>query len=82
MGFSITSVVMGGLIIIFYGIVIAYNSGKRRSKSRYRGMYDTKMALAAIILILGMVEFVIGIWAAICCCMMKPRACSSLQQVS
>ena len=81
MGFSITSVVKGVIIIYFYGFEINYYSGDRRSR-RYRGIDETKMALAAIILILGIVEFGIGIWAAVCCCMMKPCACCTPQQVS
>ena len=81
MGFSITSVVKGVIIIYFYGFAVDYYSDERGSR-RYRGMYNTKMALAAVILVLGVVEFVIGIWAAICCCMMRPCACCTRQQVS
>ena len=43
------------------------------------------MALSAIILILGIVEFAIGIWAAVCLCLMKPCTCcygNPPQQVS
>ena len=38
----------------------------------YQYSYTTKMALSAIVLILGIVEFVMGIWAAVCLCVMKP----------
>ena len=79
MGFSITSAVLGGIIIICYSIAIAiyrhdhnyyydYYAGKRYSK-RY---YDEEMALSAIILILGIVEFAVGIWASVCICLTNP----------
>ena len=45
-------------------------------------MYDAQLAIAAVLLFLGIVEFVIGILAAVCCCMMRPCACCALQQVS
>ena len=104
MGFSITSAVFGGAIIISYSIAIAvyrddyqyyydpyydysptrdyYHYNNRRE--RYHN-FDAEMALSAIILILGIVEFAIGIWAAVCLCMMKPCSCcygNPPQQVS
>ena len=109
MGFSITSAVFGGTIIISYSIAIAayrdvynyyydpysndYNGyGPTEDyyyNSRYRKVrydhFDAEMALSAIILILGIVEFGIGIWAAVCLCMMKPCTCcygNPPQQVS
>ena len=77
MGFSITSAVFGGIIIISYSMSIAF------SRDEYTYDYDsysvggfgTEMVLSAIILILGIVEFAIGIWAAVCLCMMKPCTC-------
>ena len=78
MGFSITSAVFGGIIIICYGISIATygydydNYNYSRYGNRY---YDVEMALSAIILILGIVEFATGIWAAVCLCLMKPCTC-------
>ena len=63
MGFSITSAVFGGIIIIFVSVEIAANH------------FDGAMALSAIILILGIAEFGIGLWAAVCLCMMKPCTC-------
>ena len=92
MGFSITSAVFGGTIIICYSIAIAtYRDDYYRDYSygygyygRYRHRsYDAEMALSAIILILGIVEFVIGIWAAVCVCVMNP-CCTNTppQQVS
>ncbi|CAH3155012.1 unnamed protein product [Porites lobata] len=59
MGFSITSAVLGGIIIIFY------------KKHSYRG----KMAILASMLVLGSLTFGAGIWAAICTCLMKPCGC-------
>ena len=85
MGFSITSAVLGGVIIICYSISIAINRSEYRYNYDYgygyiRGLYDAKMAITAIILVLGVAEFVIGIWAAICCCLIQP--CCATQQVS
>ena len=87
MGFSITSAVFGGIIIICYSIMLAYvdyyyYDGYNRyySYRRYQYSYDTKMALSVIVLILGIVEFVMGIWAAVCLCVMKP--CCGPAQVS
>jgi len=82
MGFSITSAVMGGIIIICYSIVIANARRYYRYYAYYYGrQYDTKMAISAIILVLGIAEFVIGIWAAVCCCMMNACTCCAPQQV-
>ena len=93
MGFSITSAVFGGIIIICYSMAIAnqsdytsdpyYNdyNGYGPTEDYYFTGYrryvnwDTEMTLNAIILILGIVEFGIGIWAAVCLCMMKPCTC-------
>ena len=72
MGFSITSAVFGGIIIIFYSIAIAF-SGKEDYDP-----YDNivpEMVLSVIILMLGTVEIAIGIWAAVCLCVMKPCTC-------
>ena len=95
MGFSITSAVLGGVIIIFYSIAIAVNRDDRYyydydydsnynhygptedyyGYRRIRHTFDVEMALSAIILILGIVAFGIGIWAAVCLCIMKPCTC-------
>ena len=107
MGFSITSAVFGGIIIISYSIAIAiYRDDYTYTYEPYSNQYDptasyhynynsrvrvrrdhfdAEMALSAIILILGIVEFAIGIWAAVCLCMMKPCTCcygNPPQQVS
>ena len=88
MGFSITSAVFGGIIIISYSVAIAIYSQEYNYRYGYRyrdRKYDAEMAITAIILLLGIVEFAIGIWAAICCCMMKPCTCcysTPPQQVS
>ena len=86
MGFSISSAVLGGVIIICYSIMFAnasyswyydlYGYGYRYK----RYSYSAKMALAAVILTLGIVEFGIGIWVSICLCLMKP--CCTDSQVS
>ncbi|XP_067047513.1 uncharacterized protein [Acropora muricata] len=91
MGFSITSAVLGGQIIIAYSLTIAYANYSEyyygysyeivRSYKYQRYSYDAKMALAAVILILGIVEFGIGIWVSICLCLMKPCCTDSQQQV-
>ena len=80
MGFSITSAVLGGIIIIAYSILFAdvsysqyYGNDYSYSTSRYpMYSYSAKMGLAAVILILGIVEFATGIWVSICLCVMKP----------
>ena len=87
MGFSITSAFFGGVIIISYSVAIFfYSHFYRDNRYGYRDRkYDAEMAIGAIILVLGIVEFAIGIWAAICCCMMKPCTCcysTPPQQVS
>ncbi len=92
MGFSITSAVFGGIIIIAYSIAIAnyrddYSySGYRYYRKYRRSGYDEDMAYSAIILVLGIVEFATGIWASVCLCLMKPCTCcyssSVPQQVS
>lgn len=74
MGFSITSAVLGGIIIIFYSITIAHERKYYSYSYHYSyrlHSYKTEMALASITLILGIVEFAIGIWAAVCCCLMQ-----------
>ena len=79
MGFSITSSVLGVIIIICYSLSIVIYRDKR-----YRKSYDEEMALTVIILILGIVEFAIGIWASVCICLTNPCRCcnASQQQVS
>ena len=92
MGFSITSAVFGGIIIIAYSVTIAYANYRRdyydyygyygyaRSYRYQRYSYSAKMGLAAVILILGIVEFATGIWVSICLCVMKP--CCTVSEVS
>ena len=86
MGFSITSAVLGGIIIIAYSVTFAnaipslyYGDGYPYSTYKYhRYSYSAKMALAAVILILGIVEFGTGIWVSICLCLMKPCCTDSM----
>ncbi|KAK2548964.1 hypothetical protein P5673_030712 [Acropora cervicornis] len=82
MGFSITSAVFGGIIIIAYSITIAianyyvyyhdYDDVYSETYTYRRYSYDAKMGLAAMILVLGIIEFGTGIWVSICLCLMKP----------
>ncbi|KAL9961033.1 hypothetical protein ACROYT_G029913 [Oculina patagonica] len=70
MGFSITSAVFGGIMIICYSLaIVIYRNEYKRST------YDAEMALSGIILTLGIVEIVTGIWTAVCLCLMKPCTC-------
>ena len=81
MGFSITSAVFGGIIIICYSISIAIY--RDRHYYYYSGRYyDQEMALTVIILILGIVEFAIGICASVCICLTNPceTCCYNTQQ--
>ena len=73
MGFSITSAVLGGVIIICYSIAISelrgYDSRRNRSRTYYNYNsysyrygrdnynYHGKMAILAIMLVLGIVTF-------------------------
>ena len=87
MGFSITSAVLGGVIIICYSLSIAQCRDRKERYDRYYRNYspsdiksklknyEPEMAISAMILILGIVEFVIGIWAPVCCCLMSSCAC-------
>ena len=87
MGFSITSAVLGGVIIICYSLSIASCRDRKERYDRYYRYYsrsyvksklknyEPEMAISAMIIILGIVEFVIGIWTPICCCLMSSCAC-------
>lgn len=76
MGCSITSAVFGGVIIICYGISIAqYHYYDYWYDLNYWYNYDAEMAITAITLILGVVEFAIGILAAILCCYVTSCDC-------
>ena len=88
MGFSITSAVFGGIIIIAYSITIAfanyydyyrydYDNDYSETYTYRRYPYDAKMGLAAVILVLGIIEFGAGIWVSICLCLMKPCCADS-----
>ena len=63
MGFAITSAVFGGVTIICYSITIANYS------YWYVLTNQSEKTVAAFILVLGIIEFTIGIWAAILGCM-------------
>ena len=74
MGFSITSSVLSGIIIIFYSIAIHSNSYYSYYNSYY-SIEEAKYSITGIILFIGILEFLMGILAAICCCAMKVCAC-------
>lgn len=66
MGFSIISVVLCGIIVFCY----SYSDTAYRFKMRWGYGLDT--AVKIVILTISIAEFFIGIWAAICCCLIKP----------
>ena len=85
MGCAITSAVFGGVIIICYSISIAqHHYYDYWYDLNYWYNYDAEMAITAITLVLGIVEFAIGIWAAVLCCYIASCDCcgTSPQQVS
>ena len=67
MGFSITSAVFGGVTIICYSISIAMYDTRYYRRWR-EADHDASMAIAALVLILGIVNFASGIWAAVGSC--------------
>ena len=87
MGFSITSAVIGGVVIICCSLSIEFFRWRKEYLlSRVEDPtlldeklenYDAEMVIIVIILVLGTVEFVIGIVTSICSCLMKPCTCCS-----
>ena len=80
MGFTITSAAFGGIIVFIYGIMVATED--RDQFDYFDNDYDGRMPIHAIILVLGIAQFVIGIWAAISCCVVNPCMCCIPRQVS
>ena len=85
MGFSITSAVFGGIIILFYSIGISQITSSDPKfyfddVESYNEYYQGKVAILAIMLMMGIATFGIGIWAAICTCLLKP-CCEQQPQV-
>ena len=79
----------GGIIIISYSFGIAsittFDYGIYDYSYRHGNYYHyrTKVTILTIMLVLGIVTFGTGIWAAICTCLMKPcTACNGQPQVS
>ena len=75
MGFSIASAVFGGIITILYSTTIGGASypeyhGEYEYGPKYP--YNAKLGLAVVILILGIIEVVTGVWVSICLCLMQP----------
>ena len=96
MVFSITSALLGGVILLFYSKEIAiascrqyynnyyygYGHGKSTLPKRYPSYsYDAKMGLAALILTVGIIEFVTGFWLSVCLWVMIP-CCKADSEVS
>lgn len=83
MGCAIVSTVFGGAIIICFSISIAMYRYDTYywyyGYHRHLYSYDTEMAITAITLVLGIVEFGIGIWAAVLCCYMNSCVCCATQ---
>ena len=81
MGFSITSAVFGGTLIICYSIAIAelrrktYTDTSSDDNKEYSCEYHAELVICTMILILGVCEFAVEIWAAVCCCLIKPCTC-------
>lgn len=73
MGFSITSTWLATVIIGNYSATIALNRESDYDYDVY--WYDADIAINAVIVILGVVEFIIGILAAVCVSLMKPCTC-------
>ena len=85
MGFSITSSVFGGIIIISYSLGISQITSNDPDfyfddVESYNEYYQGKVAILAIMLMMGIATFGIGIWAAICTCLLKP-CCEQQPQV-
>ncbi|XP_029213474.2 uncharacterized protein LOC114977050 [Acropora millepora] len=91
MGFAITSAVFGGIIIIMYSSSIEnasyfyYNcSGDMdpvpTTRCNLKYSYKAKLGLAVVILILGIIEVVTGVWVSICLCLMNLR-CRHLEEL-
>jgi len=91
MGFAIASAVFGGIIIIMYSSSIEnasyfyynYCSGDMdpvpTTRCNLKYSYKAKLGLAVVILILGIIEVVTGVWVSTCLCLMNPR-CRHLEE--
>ena len=84
MGFSITSAVFGGIIIVFYSVTISMITSNDADSfyddhESYNKYHQGKVVILAFMLVLGMTTFGIGIWAAICICLLNP--CCQQSQV-
>ena len=75
--FSITSAVFGGIIIVFYSVTLSLITSSDADSyyddyESYKRYHQGKVVILAFMLFLGMTTFGIGIWAAICICLLKP----------
>ena len=84
MGFSITSVIFSGIIIVCYSVAISLITSNDADLYydyySYNRYHQGKVVILVIMLILGLATFGIGIWAAICTCLLKP-CCEQQPQV-
>ena len=79
------SVTLGGASCEDYcNLRDGYRIGNFTKPPKFHGKpiysYETKLGLAAVILVLGIIEFGTGIWVSICLCVMKP--CCTVLEVS
>ena len=75
--FSIIAAALGGIIAIIYSVEIYFITSYGLQNSHN---YHAKLAIIVIMLILGIATFWLGIWAAVCTCLLKP--CSRHLRVS
>jgi hypothetical protein len=66
LGFSVTSTVFAGVMIICYSLTLAFYY--RYANSPYRLANHAPYVMSILILILSVIEFGVGIWASVCCC--------------
>ena len=67
--FSIIAAALGGVIAIIYSVEIYFITSYGLQNSHN---YRSKLAIIVIMLILGIATFWLGIWAAVCTCLLKP----------
>ena len=67
--FSIIAAALGGIIAIIYSVEIYFITSYGFQNNHN---YHAKLAIIVIMLILGIITFWVGIWAAVCTCLLKP----------
>ena len=71
-GFSNISAGFGAVIIIVYSILLTLNDADYDDYESDNSYHQGKVVIFAFMLILGIATFVIGMWAAMCTCLLKP----------